>query len=187
MQKIRKGDKVVVLTGKDKGRTGEVLAVMPKEDRAFVRGLNMVKRHQRQTQTQEAGIINKEASLHLSNLAVADPKDGKPTRVGFRIEGDRRCAWPSVREWSSMAEAKYEPRLKQDYNERIRKAMQDQFTYANEMQIPRMDKIVINMGIGEGNRRFQEARDRGGRPCGDCRPEAGHYPRPQFDCRFQAA
>ena len=90
MQKIRKGDKVVVLTGKDKGRTGEVLSVMPKEDRAVVRGLNMVKRHQRQTQTQEAGIINKEASLHLSNLAVADPKDGKPTRVGFRVEGDKK-------------------------------------------------------------------------------------------------
>ena len=90
MQKIRKGDKVVVLTGKDKGRTGEVLAVMPKEDRAVVRGLNIVKRHQRQTQTQEAGIINKEASLHLSNLAIADPKDGKPTRVGFRIEGEKK-------------------------------------------------------------------------------------------------
>ncbi|MEM5473157.1 50S ribosomal protein L24 [Hoeflea sp. AS60] len=90
MQKIRKGDKVVVLTGKDKGRSGEVLAVMPKEDRAVVRGLNMVKRHQRQTQTQEAGIINKEASLHLSNLAIADPKDGKPTRVGFRIEGEKK-------------------------------------------------------------------------------------------------
>ena len=88
MQKIRKGDKVVVLTGKDKGRTGEVLAVMPKEDRAVVRGLNMVKRHQRQTQTQEAGIINKEASLHLSNLAIADPKDGKPTRVGIAIQKD---------------------------------------------------------------------------------------------------
>ena len=90
MQKIRKGDKVVVLAGKDKGRTGEVLVVMPKEDRAVVRGLNMVKRHQRQTQTQEAGIINKEAPLHLSNLAVADPKDGKPTRVGFRIEGEKK-------------------------------------------------------------------------------------------------
>lgn len=84
MQKIRKGDKVVVLTGKDKGRTGEVIQVMPKEDRAVVRGVNMVKRHQRQTQTTEAGIINKEASIHLSNLAVAD-KDGKPTRVGFTV------------------------------------------------------------------------------------------------------
>jgi len=84
MQKIRKGDKVVVLTGKDKGRTGEVVQVMPKEDRAVVRGVNMVKRHQRQTQSQEAGIINKEASIHLSNLAVA-AKDGKPTRVGFSV------------------------------------------------------------------------------------------------------
>ena len=84
MQKIRKGDKVVVLAGKDKGRTGEVIQVMPKEDRAVVRGVNVIKRHQRQTQTQEAGIISKEASLHLSNLAIVD-KDGKPTRVGFKV------------------------------------------------------------------------------------------------------
>ena len=90
MQKIRKGDKVVVLTGKDKGRTGEVVQVIPKEDRAVVRGVNMVKRHQRQTQSQEAGIINKEASIHLSNIAIADPKDGKPTRVGFKIDGDKK-------------------------------------------------------------------------------------------------
>jgi large subunit ribosomal protein L24 len=90
MQKIRKGDKVVVLTGKDKGRTGEVVQVMPKEDRAVVKGINLVKRHQRQTQTQEAGIITKEASIHLSNIAIADPKDGKPTRVGFKIDGDKK-------------------------------------------------------------------------------------------------
>ncbi|PST25318.1 50S ribosomal protein L24 [Mesorhizobium plurifarium] len=90
MQKIRKGDKVVVLTGKDKGRTGEVIQVMPKEDRALVRGVNVVKRHQRQTQNQEAGIITKEAPIHLSNIAIADPKDGKPTRVGFKIEGDKK-------------------------------------------------------------------------------------------------
>jgi large subunit ribosomal protein L24 len=90
MQKIRKGDKVVVLTGKDKGRTGEVLQVMPKEDRAVVRGINMVKRHQRQTQTAEAGIINKEAPIHVSNIAIADPKDGKPTRVGFAVVGDKK-------------------------------------------------------------------------------------------------
>jgi len=88
MQKIRKGDKVVVLAGKDKGRTGEVLRVMPKEDRALVRGINIVVRHQRQTQAQEGGLIRKEAPIHLSNLAVADPKDGKPTRVGFRVEKD---------------------------------------------------------------------------------------------------
>jgi large subunit ribosomal protein L24 len=90
MQKIRKGDKVVILTGKDKGRSGEVLAVIPKEDRAVVRGVNVVKRHQRQTASQEAGIITKEAPIHLSNIAIADPKDGKPTRVGFKIEGDKK-------------------------------------------------------------------------------------------------
>ncbi|MGZ2379732.1 50S ribosomal protein L24 [Rhizobium leguminosarum] len=84
MQKIRKGDKVVMLAGKDKGRTGEVVQVMPKEDRAVVRGVNVVKRHQRQTQTQEAGIINKEAPVHLSNVAIID-KDGKATRVGFKV------------------------------------------------------------------------------------------------------
>ena len=84
MNKIKKGDNVVVLAGKDKGRTGEVLQVMPKEDRAFVRGINMVKRHQRQSQRQEAGIVNKEASIHLSNIAIV-AKDGKPTRVGFSV------------------------------------------------------------------------------------------------------
>jgi large subunit ribosomal protein L24 len=90
MQKIRKGDKVVILTGKDKGRSGEVLQVMPKEDRAVVRGINVVRRHQRQTASQEAGIVTKEAPIHLSNLAIADPKDGKPTRVGFKIDGDKK-------------------------------------------------------------------------------------------------
>ena len=88
MQKIKKGDKVVVLTGKDRGQTGEVLSVIPKEDRAIVRGVNMVKRHQRQTASQEAGIVSKEAKIHLSNLSVADPKDGKPTRVGFKVVGE---------------------------------------------------------------------------------------------------
>ena len=86
--KIRKGDKVVVLTGRDKGRTGEVIEVRPDQDRALVRGVNMVKRHQRQTAQQEGGIISKESSVHLSNLAVADPKDGKPTRVGFIFQKD---------------------------------------------------------------------------------------------------
>jgi large subunit ribosomal protein L24 len=86
--KIRKGDKVVVLTGRDKGRTGEVVEVRPVEDRAVVRGINMVKRHQKQTAQQEGGIISKEAPLHLSNLAFADPKDGKPTRIGFKYVGE---------------------------------------------------------------------------------------------------
>ena len=88
--KIRKGDKVVVLTGRDKGRTGEVIEVRPADGRALVRGVNMVKRHQKQTAQQEGGIISKEATVHLSNLALSDPKDGKPTRVGFKIMNDGR-------------------------------------------------------------------------------------------------
>lgn len=86
--KLKKGDRVIVLAGKDKGKSGEIVQVMPAEERAIVRGINMVKRHQRQTQAQEGGIINKEASIHLSNLAIADPKDNKPTRVGFTVKED---------------------------------------------------------------------------------------------------
>jgi large subunit ribosomal protein L24 len=86
--KIRKGDKVIVLAGRDKGRSGEVLEVRPAAARALVRGVNMVKRHQRQSASQEGGIISKEGTVHLSNLALADPKDGKPTRVGFKIMKD---------------------------------------------------------------------------------------------------
>jgi large subunit ribosomal protein L24 len=88
--KIKKGDRVVVTTGRDKGRTGEVLQVHPAEERAVVRGVNVVKKHQKQSMNQEGGIISKEAPVHLSNLAIADPKDGKPTRVGFRILEDGR-------------------------------------------------------------------------------------------------
>ena len=85
--KIRKGDKVMVLSGRDKGRTGEVFEVRPAEGRALVRGINLVKRHQKQTQSQEGGIISKEASVHLSNLAYVG-KDGKPTRIGFKVQAD---------------------------------------------------------------------------------------------------
>jgi large subunit ribosomal protein L24 len=88
--KIRKGDKVIVLTGRDKGRTGEVIEVRPDDGRALVRGVNVVRRHQRQTARQEGGIVSKEGPVHLSNLALADPKDGKPTRVGFKILKDGR-------------------------------------------------------------------------------------------------
>jgi large subunit ribosomal protein L24 len=88
--KVKKGDKVVVLTGRDKGRSGEVIQVMPKDEKALVRGINLVKKHQKQTQNQEGGIISKEAAIHLSNIAIADPKDGQPTRVGFRILDDGR-------------------------------------------------------------------------------------------------
>jgi large subunit ribosomal protein L24 len=85
--KIKKGDKVVVLTGKDKGKTGEVIRVMPTENRALVRGVNVARKHQRQTARDQGGIIAKEMPIHLSNVALSD-NDGKPTRVGFRFDKD---------------------------------------------------------------------------------------------------
>ena len=88
--KIKKGDRVVVLTGKDKGRQGQVLQVLPKENRVLVSGVNMVKRHTKPSQGDpNGGIKNKEASLHISNVAYLD-KSGEPTRVGFRIDGDKK-------------------------------------------------------------------------------------------------
>jgi len=88
--KIKKGDRVVVLAGKDKGRQGNVLKVLPKDERVVVEGLNMVQRHTRPTQSDpQGGIKSKEAALHVSNVAIVDSK-GKPTRVGFRVEGDKK-------------------------------------------------------------------------------------------------
>ncbi|HTP37323.1 MAG TPA: 50S ribosomal protein L24 [Methyloceanibacter sp.] len=88
--KIRKGDHVVVITGKDKGKKGEVIKVMPAENRVIVRGVAVVRRHQRQTATQEGGIISKEGPIHVSNVALEDPKDGTPTRVGYKFLKDGR-------------------------------------------------------------------------------------------------
>ena len=88
--KIKRGDKVVILTGRDKGRSGEVIQVMPKENRALVRGVNVVTRHQRQTASEQGGLVRKEAPIHLSNVALADPTTGKPTRVGFKTLDDGR-------------------------------------------------------------------------------------------------
>ena len=90
MSNIRKGDNVVVLTGRDKGKKGSVLKVLPEETKALVQGVNVVKRHQRQTQRQQAGIVTKEAPVHLSNIAHVDPKTGKATRIGFKTLGDGR-------------------------------------------------------------------------------------------------
>ena len=89
--KIRKGDKVIVLSGRDKGKSGEVIKLVLKVRRAFVQGINVVKRHTKPSQTNPGGIVDKELPIHLSNLAIIDPKDDKPTRVGFkRLEDGRK-------------------------------------------------------------------------------------------------
>jgi large subunit ribosomal protein L24 len=102
--RIKKGDQVVVLAGRDKGKKGEVIRVMPRESRALVRGVNVVRRHQKQSASQEGGIISKEASIHLSNIAVEDPKDGKPTRVGFKMLADGRKVRFAKRSGEDIAE-----------------------------------------------------------------------------------
>lgn len=88
--KIKKGDHVVVLAGRDKGKRGEVLQVNPSDNRAVVQGVNIVRRHQKQSAQHEGGIIAKEAPIHLSNIAIEDPRDGSPTRVGYKILDDGR-------------------------------------------------------------------------------------------------
>ncbi|MAF96461.1 MAG: 50S ribosomal protein L24 [Rhodospirillaceae bacterium] len=89
--KIKKGDRVIVTTGKDKGKIGEVMKVLTKKGRAFVQGANMIKRHQRPTQASGGGIVEKEAAIHISNLAHIDPEDDKPTRIGYKtLEGGRK-------------------------------------------------------------------------------------------------
>ena len=88
--KIKKGDKVVVIAGKDKGRNGEVLRVLPKENRVLVQGVNMMKRHTKPAMGQQGGIVEREAALHVSNVSHVDPKDNKPTRVGYKTLDDGR-------------------------------------------------------------------------------------------------
>ncbi len=86
--KVKKGDKVVVITGKDKGKTGEVLKVIPSENRVVVAGVNVAKRHQKPTQETAGGIVNKEQSIHVSNVSLIDPKTNKATRVGYKVSKD---------------------------------------------------------------------------------------------------
>jgi large subunit ribosomal protein L24 len=88
--KIKKGDTVVVIAGRDKGKQGEVLSTLPTENRAVVSGVNLVKRHTKAQGANEGGIVTKSLSIHVSNLALRDPKDGKPTRVGYKMVGDKK-------------------------------------------------------------------------------------------------
>jgi large subunit ribosomal protein L24 len=88
--KVKKGDKVVVITGRDKGKSGEIVKVLRAENRVVVQGVNMAQRHQRQSMQQEGGIVSKELAIHVSNVALIDPKTQKPTRVGYKMDGERK-------------------------------------------------------------------------------------------------
>ena len=160
--RIRRDDEVIVISGKDRGKRGKVLRVEPKKSRVYVEGLNIVKRHQRPTQTvsgtQAGGVIEREGPIHISNVMLIDPKDDKPTRVGIEIvDGTPAARCQAQRpatglgihtrifEMSTTAPA----RLKTRYTEEIRPALMERFGYSSVMQAPRILKITVNMGCGD--------------------------------------
>ncbi len=154
--KVRKGDKVVVISGKDKGKRGEVLRVIPDEGRAVVQGLNTVTRHTRQSMQTQGGLVKKEAPIHLSNLSLIDPSTDKPTRVGFkdarrRYQSSHRPPFGRADRPLKGAVEPMATRLQTRYETEIRKALQEKFNYPNPMEVPKISKIVINMGVGEAS------------------------------------
>ena len=149
MAKIRHDDNVIVISGKDKGKTGKVIRVEPAQERVYVEGLNMVKRHQRPVPGRpnlQVGVIEKEGPIHVSNVAIVDPKDHKPTRVGSTTneQGKRVRVDPPLRSGARLM-----ARLKDRYNDEIRAALVEKFGYSTPMQAPKLVKVTLNMGVGE--------------------------------------
>ena len=174
--KIRKGDRVRVLTGKFRGKEGEVMSVLPKDNKVIIDGINVAKRHQKPTRAmQQGGIIDKAMPIDASNVALID-SDGKPTRVGFRIDvrrhevphrpPQRRCP---------VSTTTTVPRLKAKYNDEIRDQLRADLELGNVMEVPRLEKIVVNVGVGAAvdNKGLLEkvVADL----TADRRPEAGHH------------
>ncbi len=189
--KIKKGDRVVVITGRDKGKKGEVVQMMPQENRAIVRGVNLVQRHPRQSATSEGGIISKEAPIHISNIALVGSGDGwayarwiqdayRWPQGALRQEVGRsdRC----LRRVKNTSRAS-----SQRYDGVIREQLIKEFSYKNPMQVPRLDKVVLNMGVGEAtadSKKLTQAREG---PRADRWPEGNHDQGAQIDRRLQIA
>ena len=149
--RLKKGDRVVVLKGKDKGREGVVMRVLPKDDKVIVEGVNIAKKHQKQTRaTMQAGIIEKDMPIDASNVAIISQRQAEPHRLphrGRRHEGphrhaDRGGAVDDVPQWPSG------PRLKARYHDEVQAQLKEELGLANVMQVPRLEKIVVNMGVG---------------------------------------
>jgi ribosomal protein L24 len=152
--KIRRDDEVVVISGKDRGKSGRVLRVDPKKQRIYVEGLNIVKRHQRPMQVPNAqraeqvgGVIEKEGPIHISNVMLLDPRSASPRASACRARAARACASRGARTRSSTDHAA--ARLKTQYQDEIRPALIERFGYSTPMQAPRIEKIVLNMGVGD--------------------------------------
>ena len=184
--KLKKGDKVVVLAGKDKGTTGrDHLGRSPKANKAVVEGVNIAIRHTKQSQTSQGGRIAKAMPIDLSNLALAGrQRQGHPRRLphGRRQEGAFR---QDHRGGDLMLDAAtYTPRLKALYKDSIRAALKEEFGYKNDMQIPRLDKIVLNMGVGEAVKDTKKVKTAAGRTDADRRPEGRHHQGQEVDRRL---
>ncbi len=172
--RIRKDDQVVVIGGKDAGKTGRVVRTEPKRDRVYVEHLNMIKRHEKPRSVKDAqrggevgGIVEKEGPIHVSNVMLLDPKDNKPTRVGVRRdEGGKRERFAkrsgasfSMEATATQTQPAPPPRLRDRYNEEVLPALVKRFRYTTPMQAPTLTKITLNMGLGEAkqNNKMLEA------------------------------
>ena len=186
MAKIRTDDNVIVISGKDKGKTGKVLRVEPAKQRVYVEGLNMIKRHQRPVAGRpnlQVGVIEREGPIHVSNVAIVDPKDHKATRVGVTPRGRRAHArHPALRNGARLM-----ARLKDRYNDEIRGQLVEKFGYTTPMQAPKLVKVTLNMGVGEAKQDSKMLEAAKAQLADDRRPAAEHPPRPQVRRRVQAA
>ncbi len=173
--RIRKDDQVMVIGGKDAGKTGRVVRTEPKKSRVYVEHLNMIKRHERPRSVKDAsrggevgGIVEKEGPIHVSNVMLLDPKDNKPTRVGVRVDNGgkrerfaKRSGVVDLMEAGTVTQTQPAPppRLRDRYEQDVLPALMTKFGYSTPMQAPALTKITLNMGVGEGkqNNKFLEA------------------------------
>ena len=155
--KIKRGDKVVVLAGKDRGKQGTVREVVTKTDRVVVEGVNIVKKHQRARQQGQASqIVHREAPIHISNVMLVDPNSGKPTRVTFRRREDGSLV--AGRQAQRRGHRLMPPRMKEKYNAEVAGALREQFGYSNVMQVPKITKVVREHRPRRSAHRRQRAR-----------------------------
>ena len=189
--KIKKGDNVVVISGRDKGKRGEVLRVFPDENRLIVQGVHVARRHTKQRLGEPGGIVDKELTIHVSNVAHIDPQSGKPTRVGYRILDDGRKVRVARRSGEMIIEASERAamttRLQEHYQSTVKPALMQEFGYTEPDAGAAAGQDRRQHGRRRGGAGRQEDRRRGRRSDRDHRPAPGRDPRQALDRDLQAA
>ncbi len=196
MRRIRTGDTVVVISGEDKGKRGKVMRVLHEQKKVVLEGINQVKRHMRATPQSPGGILEVEAPLPESKVMLVDPESDKPTRVKYQTKDDKKVRVAKSGDddryarGSAMTEAAENipaPRLREKYKAELVPVLMKRFSYTNQMQVPRISKIVVNMGLGEAVANPEDHRLGAGGARGNQRPEARRDPLQESDCELQAA